>query len=69
MATVMLREEGDNIYFYIAKKDMEEVIKTIEFNSEANWGGEVLLSNGQTWWIEPGVKKLPKEAVCKKLSD
>ncbi|MDR2080699.1 MAG: putative nitrogen fixation protein NifT [Campylobacteraceae bacterium] len=69
MAAVMLREEGGNIYFYIAKKDMEETIKTIEFNSEENWGGEVLLSNGQIWWIEPGVKKLPKEAVCKKLSD
>ncbi|MDR2100559.1 MAG: putative nitrogen fixation protein NifT [Campylobacteraceae bacterium] len=69
MATVMLREEGDNIYFYIAKKDMEEIIKTIEFNTEENWGGEVVLSNGQTWWIEPGVKKLPKEAVCKRLSD
>jgi nitrogen fixation protein NifT len=65
----MLREEGDNIYFYIAKKDMEEIIKTIEFNTEENWGGEVVLSNGQTWWIEPGVKKLPKEAVCKRLSD
>ncbi|MDR2342740.1 MAG: putative nitrogen fixation protein NifT [Campylobacteraceae bacterium] len=69
MATVMLREEGDNIYFYIAKKDMEETIKTIEFNTEENWGGEVLLSNGQTWWIKPGVKKLPKETICKKLSD
>ncbi|MDR1975813.1 MAG: putative nitrogen fixation protein NifT [Campylobacteraceae bacterium] len=69
MATVMLREEGDQIYFYIAKKDMEETIKTIEFNTPQKWGGEVLLSNDQTWWIEPGVKKLPKEAVCKKLSD
>jgi nitrogen fixation protein NifT len=69
MATVMLREDGDNIYFYIAKKDMEETIKTIEFNTPEKWGGEAVLSNGQTWWIEPGVKNLPKEAVCKKLSD
>jgi nitrogen fixation protein NifT len=65
----MLREEGGKIYFYIAKKDMEESIKTIEFNSDENWGGEVQLSNGETWWIEPCEKKLPKEAVCKKLSD
>jgi nitrogen fixation protein NifT len=36
MATVMLREEGENIYFYIAKKDMEETIKTIEFSTEEN---------------------------------
>jgi nitrogen fixation protein NifT len=52
----------------VAKKDMEEVIDTIEFSSDDHWGGEVELSNGETWWIEPGPKNLPKEAVCKKLS-
>lgn len=69
MAKVMLREEGDEIHFYIAKKDMEECIVKIEFNTEEKWGGEVELSNGDTWWIQPGPKKLPKEEVCKKLSD
>ncbi|MFT7004092.1 MAG: nitrogen fixation protein NifT, partial [Sulfurimonas sp.] len=60
MAKVMLRESGTDIYFYIAKKDMEETIKTIEFNSEEKWGGEVELSNGETWWITPGAKNLPR---------
>lgn len=69
MAKVMLREHGDEIHFYIAKKDMEEVIVKIEFNEEDNWGGEVELSNGQIWWIQPGKKTLPKEEVCKKISD
>lgn len=69
MAKVMLREEGNEIYFYIAKKDMEETISKIEFETEEKWGGEVELSNGETWWIQPGPKKLPKEEVCKKLSD
>ncbi|WP_041959547.1 putative nitrogen fixation protein NifT [Sulfurospirillum arsenophilum] len=69
MAKVMLREEGGEICFYIAKKDMEEMITKIEFESEEKWGGEVELSNGETWWIQPGPKKLPKEEVCKKLSD
>lgn len=69
MAKVMLRENGGEIYFYIAKKDMEETITKIEFDSDEKWGGEVALSNGETWWIQPGVKNLPKEEVCKKISD
>lgn len=69
MAKVMLREANGEIYFYIAKKDMEETIETIEFNTDEKWGGEVELSNGETWWIQPGAKNLPKEEVCKKLAD
>lgn len=69
MAKVMLRENGGEIFFYIAKKDMEETIETIEFDSEEKWGGEVTLSNGETWWIKPGAKGLPKEEICKKLAD
>ena len=69
MEKIMLREDGGEIYFYIAKKDMEETISKMEFNSEEQWGGEVELSNGETWWIQPGPKNLPKEEVCKKLSD
>jgi nitrogen fixation protein NifT len=69
MAKVMLRESNGEIYFYIAKKDMEETIETIEFDSEEKWGGEVELSNGETWWIKPDKKALPKEEVCKKLAD
>lgn len=69
MAKVMLREDSGVIYFYVAKKDMEETIETLEFNTEDNWGGEVELSNGETWWIKPGAKNLPKEEVCKKIAD
>lgn len=69
MAKVMLREENNEICFYIAKKDMEETITKIEFETVEKWGGEVELSNGETWWIQPGPKNLPKEEVCKKLSD
>ena len=69
MAKVMLREKEDKIYFYIAKKDMEEIIEEIEFDQDIKWGGKVRLSNGELWWIEPGAKELPKEAVCKKIDD
>lgn len=69
MAKVMLRENEGKIYFYVAKKDMEEVIESLEFDGEEKWGGEVILTNGETWWIKPGMKKLPKEEVCKKIAD
>jgi nitrogen fixation protein NifT len=69
MAKVMLRESEGVIFFYIAKKDMEETIERMEFTSQEKWGGEVELSNGETWWIKPDEKKLPKEEVCKKISD
>lgn len=69
MAKVMLRENEGVLYFYVAKKDMEETIESLEFDSEDNWGGEVELGNGETWWIKPGPKKLPKEEVCKKIAD
>jgi len=69
MAKVMLRESEGVIYFYVAKKDMEEVIESIEFESDENWGGEVELGNGEVWWIKPEAKSLPKEVSCKRLSD
>ena len=69
MAKVMLSEKNGAIYFYIAKKDMEETIEKIEFDSEQKWGGAVELSNGEIWWIEPSVKNLPKEESCKKVGD
>lgn len=69
MAKVMLRESEGVLYFYVAKKDMEETIEELEFDTPQQWGGEVKLGNGETWWIKPGAKNLPKEEVCKKLAD
>ncbi|MGZ5208505.1 MAG: putative nitrogen fixation protein NifT [Sulfuricurvum sp.] len=70
MAKVMLRVDSKGaISFYVAKKDMEETIVKAEFDTEDKWGGEVVLSNGDVWFIEPGVKKLPSEVVAKRLSD
>ena len=65
MAKVMLRVDSKgNISFYVAKKDMEETILKAEFDSDEKWGGEVELSNGETWFIEPGAKKFPSEVVA-----
>ena len=69
MAKVMLREKDGATYFYVAKKDMEEIIESVEFSDDDNWGGEMVLTNGETWWIGPMKKEFPVEVVCKKISD
>lgn len=69
MAKVMLREnDKGQVLFYVAKKDMEEVIEKVEFESDEKWGGEVELGNGEIWFIEPAPKKLPDEVNAKRLS-
>lgn len=66
MAKVMLRDNEDGqILFYVAKKDMEEIIESLEFDSEEKWGGNVNLTNGDVWYIKPGPKKLPDEVDAK----
>lgn len=69
MAKVMLRvnDEGKTL-FYIAKRDMEEIIVDVEFDSDEKWGGNVNLTNGDVWFIEPQVKTLPDEVVAKIVS-
>ena len=66
MAKVMLRENDEGkVLFYVAKKDMEEIIESLEFDTEEKWGGNVNLTNGDVWFIVPGPKKLPDEVNAK----
>ena len=68
MAKVMLREKDGKTLFNVAKKDMEETIASIEFDTDEKWGGEVKLTNGDIWFITPMAKKLPCEIEVKRLS-
>ncbi len=68
MAKVMLREKEGEVLFYVAKKDLEEPITRIEFESEEKWGGEITLRNGDVWFVEPGPKKIPSEVNARRLS-
>ena len=62
----MLRENDEGkVLFYVAKKDMEEIIETLEFDSDEKWGGNVNLTNGDVWFIQPGPKNLPDEVNAK----
>lgn len=65
----MLRENDEGkILFYVAKKDMEEIIKFLEFDTDEKWGGNVELTNGDIWFIKPEPKKLPNEVDAKIIS-
>jgi nitrogen fixation protein NifT len=69
MAKVMLRQNDEGkVLFYVAKKDMEEIIDSLEFDTEEEWGGNVNLTNGDVWYIKPGPKKLPNEVDAKIVS-
>ena len=61
MPSVMIREEdGGGLSLYVAKKDLEETIVSIEFDGDDKWGGEVELSDGSKWFLEPMPKpKMP----------
>jgi nitrogen fixation protein NifT len=57
----MIRQTADGkLSFYVAKKDLEETIVSLQFESDEKWGGEVVLSDGSKFFIEPVARpKLP----------
>ncbi len=70
MPSVMIREtEGGVLSFYVAKKDLEESISSLEFNSPDKWGGKVELSDGSCFYLEPmePAPKLPITIRAKRL--
>lgn len=54
MPSVMIRRTpGGELLFYIAKKDQEEIISNVEIDTDEQWGGEVELTDGSKWYIDP----------------
>lgn len=54
MPSVMIRrKENGNLLFYVAKKDMEETIQSVEVDSPETWGGKVVLTDGSEYYIDP----------------
>lgn len=59
MPSVMIRQNDSGaLLFYVAKKDMEETIATVETDTAEAWGGEVVLTDGSRWYLDP-VKPRP----------
>ena len=70
MPSVMIRQtESGELSFYVAKKDMEETISSLEFDSPEKWGGEVELTDGSKFYLEPQepAPKLPITLRAKRL--
>lgn len=70
MPSVMIRQtESGELSFYVAKKDLEETICSLEFDSPEKWGGEVELADGSRFYLEPQepAPKLPITLRAKRL--
>ena len=62
MPSVMIRRESSGkLSLYVPKKDLEESIVSMEFETDQKWGGEVELGDGSKYYIEPmeGEPSLP----------
>ena len=54
MANIMVRKDAAGAYsFYLPKRDLEDAIVAMEFDSAEKWGGEIKLNNGGAYYIEP----------------
>jgi nitrogen fixation protein NifT len=49
---IRVKEDG-NLLFYIAKKDQEDEIASVEKDTEDEWGGQVELTDGSKYYIDP----------------
>ncbi len=61
MPSVMIRRNNSGqLTLYVAKRDQEDSIASIEFDTPEKWGGEVKLADGTAYFIEPiAAPKLP----------
>jgi nitrogen fixation protein NifT len=47
------KSDSGALLFYVAKKDMEETIARVEQDTPQTWGGEVELTDGSRWYVDP----------------
>ena len=54
MANIMVGKTAVGAYsFYLPKRDLEDAIVAMEYDSADKWGGEIRLNNGGIYYIEP----------------
>jgi len=53
MPNIMLRKQDGILTGYIAKKDLEAEVVSLEFEEADRWGGKVVLSNGSSFYFAP----------------
>ena len=70
MANIMIRRGTKGEYvFYLPKRDLEDTIVSMEFDTPDKWGGEIKLNNGGSYFIEPQVapERLPYSVRARRL--
>ncbi len=54
MANIMIRKSAEGgLVFYLPKRDIEDRIASIEFDTPEKWGGELKLANGGAYYVDP----------------
>ncbi len=70
MANIMIQRGAQGEYvFYLPKRDLEDTIVSMEFDTPEKWGGEIKLNNGGAYFIEPQAApdRLPYSVRAKRL--
>jgi nitrogen fixation protein NifT len=69
MANIMIRKGSAGYVFYMPKRDIEDQITSMEFDSPEKWGGEIKLKNGGVYLIEPqpAPERLPYSVRAKRI--
>lgn len=69
MANIMIRQGSEGYVFYMPKRDIEDRIVSMEFDTPEKWGGEIHLANGGLYLIEPQAApaRLPYSVRAKRL--
>ena len=54
MPSAMLRYDAEGrLLFYVAKKDLEATVTSVEKDDGLTWGGEIQLGDGSRVYIDP----------------
>lgn len=69
MANIMIRKGAEGYVFYMPKRDIEDTIVSMQFDSPECWGGEIRLKNGGVYYIEPqpAPERLPVSLRARRL--
>lgn len=54
MPSVMIRrDKAGQLTLYVPKRDLEDNISAIEFDTPEKWGGQITVADGSAYYIEP----------------
>ena len=69
MANIMIRKTDKGYGFYMPKRDIEDSIVSMEFDTADKWGGEIKLGNGGLDYLEPQASpaRLPYAVRAKRI--